>query len=90
MASLTDATYRGRLLEDTASQLRRAVAVRAVYLARVVPAAHGDVPAEEPPLAPVTPVTAGMTRRALRRSGRLRPVPPPPGPPVGDERREVS
>jgi hypothetical protein len=90
VASLTDATYRRQLLEDTASQLRCAFAVRAVYLTRVVPAARGDVAAEEPALAPVTPVAAGLTRRALRQSGRLRPVPPRAGAPDMDERREVS
>ncbi len=93
VASLTDATYRRQFFEDTASQLRRAFAVRAVYLAQVVPAARGDVPIQAPPVASapvVTVVPGGVTRRALRQSGRLRPVPPPSGPPVADERREVS
>jgi hypothetical protein len=39
VASLTDATYRRQFYEDAAGQLRRAFAVRAVYLTMVVPAA---------------------------------------------------
>ncbi len=98
VASLTDATYRRQFFEDTAHQLRRAFAVRAVYLAHVVPAARGDVPVEDAALAAAGPVRAvtvvpgGLTRRALRQSGRLRPVPPTTAPEGDAEqaRREVS
>lgn len=92
VASLTDGIYRRRFSADTGGQLRCAFAVRAVYLARVVPAACGDLPADplapvDAPGRPVSVVPAGPTRRDLRRSGRLRPVPPPGSP---DQRREVS